>query len=71
MKVTIENMIERTEFPAPGIRKQFVDVYYTTDRGYKGMITLEKPGLTTEKMKAAVKADAEHQHEMMGATFTV
>jgi len=65
MKIKIENLVERTTFPSPQKRVVVVDVFYSTEKGYHGMITREKEGLTDERIKAAVKGAAEAPNRMI------
>jgi len=54
MSVKIENIVETTDFRAPNRRVAMLDVHYVTDKGYRGVVVLEKAGATPESITAAV-----------------
>ena len=69
MVTKIDNMIPRQEYPAPGVRVIMIDVFYTSEKGYRGMVTVPKEGLTQDKLQAAVKADAAVADAAIGSHF--
>ena len=44
-----------------------LEVHYSTDKGYKGVVHLEKQGATKESVSAAVMEAAKIPDEMIGA----
>lgn len=69
MEVTIEDIKERQDFTVPSRIKTVVDVRYVTDKGFRGTVTLDKAGITADKIKAAAVADAAELHTALGQTI--
>jgi len=69
MSVKIENIVETTDFRAPNRRVAMLEVHYLTDKGYRGSVTVEKTGATTETITAAVIDAAKIPDGLIGQTI--
>ena len=67
MSAKIESIVEYTDFRTPTKRVAMIEVHYSTDKGYKGVVHLEKQGATKESISAAVMEAAKIPDEMIGA----
>jgi len=71
MKVSILDMVERTEYPTPLKKVVYVDIYYQTERGFKGHITLEKALATPDAIRKGIKEDAAKLDQVAGSTLEI
>jgi len=69
MSTKITNMIESERFDLPNKRVKMIEVFYVTDRDYKGSIMVEKDGATKDSITKAVNAAAALSDDLLGATL--
>ena len=69
MKVTINQAVPVITYPAPGVRKEQVEIHYTTGKGLQGVIILDKDKSTGQALAAALRAHAEELDTLIGTTI--
>ncbi len=71
MKITIDNVIESTDYSVLNKPVRMLDVHYTTETGYKGAKKMKKDDFDPKTIGQVLKADADHVSSMIGKDIEV
>ncbi len=69
MTITITRILETERYEKPNSVVPLLQVFYKTEKGYEGSVTVLKNGATKEIIQAAVKDAAAVADGMIGSTF--
>ena len=67
VEIKIERIEERSRMTPEGEFVPTIKVYYSTAKGFKGSIMLDKKEATVERIKELVRKDAERFDALIGA----
>jgi len=67
MSTTIDNIIHYTNFRKDGTRVPMLEVHYTTQKGFEGIVHVKEEGATKESITAAVTKAAALPESLIGA----
>ncbi len=68
MAVTIDRLIPHEDFEPPNTRIRNIEVFYTSEKGYKGSIHVKEAGATKETINKAVKEAAAFADSLIGSS---